>query len=147
MNFDQLNTKAGAEAGFELRLTHPESGEPMEAWITVRGYDSATVRQAANNLQREVQVRLSRKRGAAAVYDPAKQDEDEIGLLVAATVGWRGIGLGVDAETPYTPEAAKRFYSDPGFSWARKQVERAMGEYANFLPASSKSSPDSQKAS
>lgn len=136
MNFDEVDTRSTSEAGVELQLIDIRTGELSDAFITVRGVHSATVKKASHELLRKLAQRQRNKRGAAAVYDPLQQEEDELALLVAATVSWRNVRWGGE-ERPCTPENVKLFYQN--FDAYRKQVDRFMGDDANFLPASATS--------
>lgn len=145
MDFDLPNfdSRKGADEGFELQLVDLKTGAPSQVFITVRGADSEAF-QAANNEQARRRMRALQKSRKATVM-PEQMDADVIELLVAATVGWRGVKAKGGAEVPYSPAAAAELYK--AFPTIREQVDQAIGDRSNFLTGNSKSSSSSPATS
>lgn len=135
MDLDQLDTRRGADNGFDVQIRHPETDKPIGTVITVMGMDSDTYQQKALEHQRGRMQRVAKK-GRMAIADPAAMEEQAIELLVAATVSWSGLKKGGE-EVPFSAAAAHSIYRD--FPWIREQVDEAIHDRANFLPGSSKS--------
>lgn len=128
-----LNTLGVAAAGFELQLTHPRTGAPLEIFITVLGADSAAYKERLLEHQRRAMADFQKTRKFART--PEQLDADAIELLAAATQAWRNVV--VDGKPLTCSEAAARtLYADPRFPWIREQVDAAIGDRANFLPRS-----------
>jgi hypothetical protein len=135
MDLSNLDTLSTAEAGTDVELEHPVTGEPIKdddgkPWvISIRGSDSKTVRAIAKKQQNRFTERL-RKRGQFGDADTAESEAVE--KLVAATIGWRGLVM--DGK-PYefSPENAHKLYSDPRFPWIVEQVQAAMVDRKRFF--------------
>ncbi len=136
-DLDELDTKTKAETGVPMAIKKLD-GTPMlnkagkPVTITVRGIDSDAHRAAMSRA-------LSQIKGETQSDEEASQRAAERGLdiLVACTVGWAGVidkdGKPVEAK----PENFRALYA--GFPVIRDQVDRFIGDRANFLLASSKS--------
>jgi len=133
MDLSQLDTKKAADEGFTLRLTHPRSGEPLPAEIDLHGVDSEVCQRVVREQQRRHLANAVKTR--RLVMTPEAIESDSLDLLTAATRAWRGMELdGKPLE--FSPEAARALYVR--FAWIREQVEQAINDRANFLPASSR---------
>jgi hypothetical protein len=131
MDLAQLDTRKGAEQGFELQLTHPQTGLPLAGRITLLGQDaSAWQEKQAELIQRRVNRLQRNKKNTASVGD---LENDSIELLVAVTVGWSGIAF-EGQPFAWSPENAKKLYTD--FAWIREQAYEAVNDRGNFLPRS-----------
>lgn len=134
MDLAQLDTRKGAEEGFELQLAHPKTGEPLPGKITLLGQDSAVWQdRQAELVQRRVKRLALNKKNSASV---AELEADSIELLVAGTVGWTGIAL-EGAEFPFSAANAQRLYTH--YPWIREQAYEAVTDRGNFLPRSASS--------
>lgn len=120
----------------ELELRHPGTGLPLEndegeaMTITLVGIDSSEWRQAQRKLTNR-RLSLARK-GQQSALDADALEEEGIDTLVACTKGWAGIQL--DGEPlPFSAENARKLYTR--FVWIREQVDRFVGNRANFTTA------------
>jgi len=135
MDLSQLDTRAGAEAGFALRILHPISQEPLDIVITVRGEDSDAYQEGVQQILRQREAVLARTKEKDLSFE--QKAAMTVDLLSVATMGWEGITW--DGQPfPYSPENARKLYAHPGFKWLRQQVDAAIGDRANFLPGSAK---------
>ncbi len=135
-DLDNFDSRKGAEEGFELQLTDPKTGMPAEEYITVLGADSdAFQTEYAAQMRRHAQ-RIQKSRKAILTFE--EQRANGIALLAAATVSWRGPKLG---KVPFSKDAAAELYAQ--YPEIHEQVDRAIGDRANFLPGDSKSSSSS----
>jgi len=135
MDLDTLNTRAGANAGFDVELRHPETGDKIGPTIRVMGADSDAYRDKQLEQNRGRMERAARK-GRMAAPTPEQMEQQGIELLVAATAGWQGLKRG-GVELAFSAEAAGTLYRD--FPWIREQVDEAIHTRANFLPRSATS--------
>lgn len=118
-----LDTQASSEAGAELELVHPATGEELGIFITLAGADSGQWRRAVA----DVANRRGRKKITA---EDARRDGIEI--IARCTLSWRNVR--VDGEDlPCTLENAKKLYTR--FNWMREQADAFCSDRANFLPA------------
>lgn len=118
-----LDTQASSEAGAELELAHPATGEELGIFITLAGADSSQWRRAVA----DVANRRGRKKVTA---EDARRDGIEI--IARCTLSWRNVR--VDGEDlPCTLENAKKLYTR--FNWMREQADAFCSDRANFLPA------------
>ncbi len=138
LDLDALDTGKGAEEGFALTLTHPKSGEPLPAKITVLGAESDAYRSKQREFLRRSADRVNRTR--KLVVSPEELEAEALELLVTATTGWDwgGMTLGGQPAPVFTHDAARQIYTR--FGWIREQVDQAVGDRANFLPRSASSS-------
>jgi|SRR5471030_37307 len=121
MDLADLFTRSTAEAGVEMKLLHPATGEVIKnedgkEWVvTVAGTDSdrwkASIRASA------------RKRG--------RNEDDVSETLASLIVGWKNLVLNKET-LKFTPQAAIKLLTD--YPWIRDQVNTFASERANFLP-------------
>lgn len=134
MDLAALDTRKGAEQGFELQLAHPQSGALLAGRITLQGQDAAAWQDRQKELLQARVNRLQRNKKSVASVDELEADAVE--LLVAVTTGWSG--LAVDgAPYPFTAENARKLYT--GYPWIREQAYEAVNDRGNFLPRSASS--------
>ena len=81
-------------------------------------------------------ARISDGRSEITTETLDKGEERALDLLVAATVGWKGVVDGNGEPVPLTPESARAFYK--AFPIARDQADLFIGNRANFTLESSK---------
>ena len=124
-------TQADANRGFEFQV-YDDTGEKVDWFISVVGVDSDAYREKQNEQKRRNIANINRTRSLAIGLGNAESDAIE--LLAASTTGWRG----TEAIAPYSHAEALRIYTD--FPQVREQVDRAVGERANFLPKAATSS-------
>jgi hypothetical protein len=131
LDLSSLDVKAGAEAGFELQLTHPQSGDLLPIWITVLGADADTYQHAVRRSNTRGLEMLSRRKRVT----PEEHADQTLELLATITRGWRSgpkVTLKGQPFPAFSVAAAKQLYAD--FPWIREQVDQAMADRANFLP-------------
>lgn len=112
-------------------LKHPVSGAPTSATITVAGPEHPA-RKAAIFARMRVRRAEMERTGKLSVTDPADDEQDEVALLAACTLGWAGLSTG-GAALAYSAEAARALYADPKRAWVRDQVKAALDERALFF--------------
>jgi hypothetical protein len=135
LDLSALDTKKGAEQGFEVQLTHPNTGTVIPVWIKVLGIDSDTYRATLMAQQRRRMERL--RRGKRMNVTPEELEDEALDLLVTITISWRAdMTLDGKPYPEYSTSAAKSLYQR--FPWIREQVDSAMADRANFLPGSEK---------
>ena len=131
MDLDTLDTRKGAEAGFDVHLKHPKTNAPIGAVIRVVGADAEAYQQKTLEQQRDRMQQVARQ--GRILVEPEQQEEQGLALLAAATLSWSGITVrGVTLE--FSQSAAAKLYRE--FPWIREQVDEAIHTRANFLPRS-----------
>jgi hypothetical protein len=109
----------------ELRVRDPETGAPTPMTITLAGPEHPDRKRRTFARQRRMRAALA-KTGKIPVTDPEEDDAQEVEELVSYTLGWAG------TSAEYSPEAARKLYSDPKRRWLRDQVREALEERALF---------------
>ena len=134
MDLDTLDTRSRANAGIDVILKHPETGEPLDIVITVLGRDSDAYADKVLEQERALMQRVSKK-GRSVMPSPEQIRDDANALLAAVTVGWSGVVMGGEA-IAFSPAAAENLYRQRHLSWIREQVDEAVHNRALFLPRS-----------
>jgi hypothetical protein len=131
-----LDTVAGANKGFDVKIYHPGTLADLGIVITVFGKDSEEHQKVTRRQNKKRLDRLTKGgfRGMANL-PPEETERDGIELLAACTKSWR------TGEEPTillrgenltcTPQNAAMVYED--FPWLKDQVDTAIGDRANFL--------------
>ena len=130
-NLDSLSLKDSVS----YHVRHPVTDEllygsdgldnPVE--IELYGTSSKTYRIAISAMQNRA-LKRGKKQATAE-----NLKEEGIELLVACSVKANNLSY---AGNPIKDEVAFRaLYSDPAFSWLKDQVDAALGDNSNFLPA------------
>lgn len=122
LDFGKFDLAAQSAAGFAYHVRDP-LGVPMEhegepVIITLAGADSPTYK----NRQRELARENTEK--------PLDRDALAMEMLVACTLGWRGI-IWDGEPLPFTPENARMLYAN--HEWLREDVASVVLDRANFL--------------
>jgi len=147
VDLGKLGITESANAGFDLVLIHPKTGDPTDVFIKVLGRDSGEYRQLSLMQQRRRLQKLVSKPGRASMesVSDADMDRDSAEIAAACTKAW-GTNLGEIATEEEvankdkllfngewlvcTREAALMVYiKEP---WIREQVESAILDRANF---------------
>lgn len=130
LDLDDLDVSAASEAGSNLTVLHPTSGEPTEIVIQIAGPDSKRARDA----DREMTDRLT-KEAIDKKLTPDDATFERMASMRAAslTLGWSGIQWG-GAEFPFSADNAIKLYTER--RWIRTQVEAFAGQRANFFRGS-----------
>lgn len=132
LDLSKMNVTKAAEAGYEFEVTY--LGEPLGAFIKVRGEDSPVVKAYSRKKFTEFQMReqAARRRNKEADQMTPEEAEDlSIETAVVRTIGWRGITEG-GKEIEFTKENAERIYRE--HAWIRKLVMENSSEAINFRP-------------
>lgn len=126
-----LDTRKGADAGFELQLKHPATGQPLTGWVLrVRGYDSDAYRRVLDEHQRRRLDRLAMGK-RLTVEEMADEALEADAVLVA---GWPDRFDLEGRPFEYSEVNARSLLHR--FAWMREQIGRAAGDRGNFLPGS-----------
>ena len=129
------NTATACDTGYEFELLFPVSGDPTGAFITVVGKEGAAfqkfIRDRGNAKLRE-ELALQRRGKEVPAITVEQIERDAIELLIACTVGWRGLVDENGEELAFTHENAAKLYSMRDY---RMQVDEAIGDLGNFMKA------------
>lgn len=113
----------------ELRIKDPLTGAPTAMVITLAGPEHPDRKRRLFVRQRRLRAAMA-KTGKLPVSDPEDDEADLVDELTASTLGWTG------SAQPFSPEAARRLYSDPKRRWLCAQVREALDERELFTQAS-----------
>jgi hypothetical protein len=124
------------KADHELHLKHPltetklfaDAEEKKPVMILLHGTAS---KQYRNQVQ-AMQTRQLRRNAKKEKPSAETMNEEAVELLVACSAGTKNFVF-EGTEFSGTPEAFRKLYSDPKFSWLRAQVDEAIGDVGNFL--------------
>jgi len=133
LDLDKLGTSL-SDDGVEMQVRHPGTGQPIEGmFITLRGSNSDAVRKA----QRRIADRYLKERNQGRrTLSQDELENDSIEILVAAVAGWRGEAWKLNGEAlPYSPDNARKVFSDKKFAWLERQCRAFFAEDSNFIPA------------
>lgn len=121
IDLNKFDTRKVAEKGFRLELKHPVTGEKLDAWIELRGKDSATYQEKVLKVSREM---VSQK-------DEFSEPQIRARVLAAATITWGEIA---DGEKAVEFDHDKAVWLYENFAWIAEQVNVAINDRANFMP-------------
>lgn len=119
MNFDDLLTADDHKKGAEVQIISPRTSEPTDFYIRVMGPDTKEFRRA-----KSAAIRKSIK------SDDGDYDDSALEVILAVTVGWRGIerdGKAVD----FTREDCERLYQNSPY--ILDQVDLFLADRKNFI--------------
>lgn len=134
LDLSSLDMAAACSKGFELELVHPISKAPLGQFITVVGKESPEFREhirAKSNANLRKQAERQRRGKDQEVPTIEQIEAEAIDLLVACTKGFRDINYNGPLE--YSEANAKKLYAEQ--SWIRAQVDEAIADLENFMPA------------
>lgn len=127
VDFATLDVRAGANAGFWLRLRDPYKGEPIAARLRLLGADADACHLKFRILRRRRQLLLvgmgNEEQEFAALLD----------LLEVATVGWEAIKVNGEV-FGYAPERVRELYTR--WPWVIDLADQAIANRANFSTSS-----------
>ena len=129
-----LNLSVHAAKPFKLELRHPVTKGGLGQYILLLGMDSPQVQEFANEQANEKMRKLAdrARRGLEPEVQTVEQRREEgTQLLVAATVGFENIDFG--GPVTFSHAAAHKLYTE--LSWVRSQVDAAVADIENFMPA------------
>ena len=125
-DFTKLDFATKAEEGAVMQVKNPLTGEALGATITLIGTDSKAFRDLA---KQRATAALKRTKEEQEDYD---SDASLIEMLAKCTLAWSGIEEGAKA-VEFSQENAVKMYSK--YQWLKEQVDRFIGDRANFLPS------------
>lgn len=137
IDLESLDSKAGAEKGFELPLTHPATGEKLGATIRVLGFESELYQQKLAEIRGRALERTRRNRGRKLDPEQLREEvkQESIEQLVEVTAGWDLGPLRLDGKPiEYSRANALKVYQQ--YNWILEQVDQAVHDRANFFPVS-----------
>lgn len=124
-----------------MDIYHPKTGQPLvttegaPCWVDLLSIDS----EAAQKFERELNNRRLSLRVRTAVK-AEDMEAEQVERLAVVTAGWCLAGLdGAPVAVDCNRANAKELYGEPAMRWLREQVERFLGDRANFTPDSAKS--------
>lgn len=133
MDISKYNLAQAAENGFEFEITHPDTGEGLDGFITVRGERSKAVvayqrKQANQQLKADaINARKGNKDAKVKLVEDYIEDLNEAAAM--RVISWRNIKKdGVDI--PFSVDAAISLFED--YEWVRSQVLEVSNEAENF---------------
>jgi hypothetical protein len=139
LDFADLDTKTPAEAGAELHLENPKTGDPIyladgsPATITFMGPDSAKVRAFQ---RRHTDDALEAARRNKSPISAEASERRTVGELAAITLRWNVPPL--DGQpVPCTEANARKLYGDPRLPWIVEQAVRFVTDRARFFKSAS----------
>lgn len=116
-------------------LTNPKTLAPTTSHVILASKDHPARKKI--DLARTRKLRASfNQTGKLPVTDPVEDIEDETEYLVAATLGWNLQQGGQPLE--FSPEAARKLYTDPKKQWVRNQVKAGLEKSELFIKNSVK---------
>jgi len=150
IDLESLDTAVAGDKGARVPIVHPVTKDPIGIFITVLGKHSSTFRELVRErINKRVRTEaLAARRGKP--LDPRTAEEIEreaLEMLVACTVGWETeiynengdivevkptILLGSQHVTFSIPNALNLYTR---ILWMREQVDEAIGDLENFIPA------------
>ena len=125
-DFTKLDFAAKAEEGAVMQVKNPLTGEALGATITLIGTDSKAFRDLA---KQRATAALKRTKEEQESFDV---DASSVELLAKCTLAWSGIEEG-GKSVEFSQENAVKMYSK--YHWLKEQVDRFIGDRANFLPS------------
>lgn len=115
-------------------VKHPETNQPTAIVMTLAGPEHPNRKKIAFAHQRRLR-KVLQQTGKLQLADPEEEEQDEVDMLVACTLGWTGISVGGKA-LAFSAEAARQIYSDPKRRWLRDQIKAALNEREHFIKRS-----------
>lgn len=133
MDISKYNLAKAAEKGFEFEITHPDTGEGLDGFITVRGERSKEVvayqrKQINQQLKEEaLAARKGNKEAKVKLVEDYLETTNESAAM--RVISWRKIQKdGVDI--PFSVEAAITLFEE--YDWIRAQVLEVSNASENF---------------
>lgn len=118
----------------EYVVKHPETNQPTPIVMTLAGPEHPNRKKIVFAAQRRMR-KVLQQTGKLQLADPEEEEAEEVDMLVACTLGWKGVSVGGKA-LAYSPEAARSLYSDPKRRWLRDQIKAAINEREHFIKRS-----------
>lgn len=150
--FDLADLNTGTEATYALELLHPVTKEPTGLFIEHMSINAPAVQQVARKQSNQVLLKDFQEKRGAKDATPITVEEAErrgVTLLVTASTNWYTIDRdkagNLDPSTKkdgfpfgktrllFSTDEATKLYSDPGYAWARDQLDKSIGDVGNFI--------------
>ncbi|MBL8967956.1 MAG: hypothetical protein JNG85_13190 [Spirochaetaceae bacterium] len=132
MELSILDTTTRAEEGVEFEVRHPKTGEGIGFYLTVKGADSQTYKNALKEAMKKAS-------------DKTTQNDIKEQVLVACTVGWRAVNAKGENE-PITIDGKEIKFCESSLKEMLKRMPTIRDQgvafqdgRANFLPIASAS--------
>lgn len=130
MDLTTLDTRSAANEGAVIEILHPITEQPVGVQIVILGADSDAYQTALRQQQDSRMRRLQRRNALSLTLEEI--EESQLDLLVACVKDWSGVVM-AGKELACTPENVREVLAHPGLRWIREQIDRAIGDRANFL--------------
>ena len=149
MDLTSLNTGAAANKGRAVALLHPATQVSIGKRFYILGSDSKEFKRIIREQEAARLEKQKKTRRGVYYQTPEETEANGLNLLVGLTTGWdedvtdhNGCVTGIRPEIelnegefiPFSTEAARRIYSDLGFSWIKEQIDSEIGDRRDFLP-------------
>ncbi len=118
----------------EIELKHPETGDPLGAFVSIMGPEHPKRKQAVFKAQRAFQKQFNKH--GKITKDPEEAYDEATDELISITVGWRGFKNEDDTEFKFTPENVRKIYSETELAWIRNQIIAAKDDAERFTTSS-----------
>lgn len=115
-------------------VKHPETNQPTPIVVTLAGPEHPNRKKIAYAAQRRLR-KVLQQTGKLQLADPEEEEGEEVDMLVACTLGWKGISVG-GKPLAFSADAARSLYTDPKRRWLRDQVKAALNEREHFIKRS-----------
>ncbi len=136
-----LDTTTASDKGARIPMVHPISKEPIGVFVTVLGKHSETFRELVRERANEG-IKKSSERARRGKQMPVRTAEElereALELLIACTMGWdsgEGENYILFQGTQYEFNAKNGMLLYSKLIWLRDQVDDAIGDLENFIPA------------
>lgn len=116
---------ADQEAGHEFELLDPVRGDPCGITLKIAGPDSAIVRKARHEMEREITRQSQRRNGLTPESREQLMDE----FFAAIVLGWNAKESG--KAVPFSKEAVMRLLK--AGTWVRAQVDAFAGDRTPYF--------------
>ena len=121
MDLNSLDLSKDAEAGYELTLVHPVSGDDLDGVIRVRGDKSKAIqafsRKRVNELQRRERMLKGKGKDENLSIEELEQMHIESGI--ARVISWKNIKKDGE-DLPFTKENAEAVFKE--YPWILEQT-------------------------
>lgn len=118
----------------EYTVKHPETNQPTPIVMMLAGPEHPNRKKIAFAHQRRLR-KVLQQTGKLQLADPEEEEAEEVDMLVACTLNWRGISVS-GKELAFSAEAARQLYNDPKRRWLRDQIKAAINEREHFIKRS-----------
>lgn len=133
LDLKKTNIAADAEAGVEVELIHPATGEGTGGFVTVRGEHSKVVQAFARKRLNEFQKRekMAKGKGKELEFTTEELESMSVENAVNRIITWRGIGSD-GVEVPFSKDTATEILTE--HPWIRKIITEESENILNFRP-------------